>query len=264
MRVIFALGGNAEKQFAPRELKVRSFLVSFYYKNLIEFLDNCPHCDYLLLDSGAFSAWTVGASINLDEYINWVHQIKKRFGSKIKRIECINLDVIPSEDKTPTALKKAYDDSMTNLYKMMKAGLNPLPVHHQFEPWSILEDYSKDFKFICLSPNKRVPIKDRATYLDNCFARIKANNLTHGLGVSKEDFIINYPWFSADSSVAFNPYRFGSMPVKHKRFDVKYCGKRSRNPNYTQLLAFKTIESLLETEETATNLWQKRGITWQV
>lgn len=265
MRVVFALGGRPQTQFTNFDIPVKSLLVSFHYKSLLKCVDLFPQTDYLLLDSGAFSAWSAGASIDVIEYGDWLCQVKETYGKRIKRIEAINLDVITNKSDSKEVLKKALDDSMKNLYYLKTRGHNVLPVHHQFESYSVLEDYSKEFDFICISPNNREHTNSKRDYLDNCFSRIKATKKTHGLAVTAEPLMMRYPWFSVDSSIVQTPYRYGRIGLRKKR-TIGTSEKEGVNRNFPYLnrMAYETIKHLVTTADTASRFWKSKGVEWTI
>ena len=76
----------------------------------IELLTTHPKID-VMLDSGAFTAYTSGKPINLDTYIKFCHEWEGKLWGYV------NLDVI----KNP---KATYE----NFLEMRKQGLNPIPV----------------------------------------------------------------------------------------------------------------------------------------
>ncbi len=75
-----------------------------------------PRIEFLL-DSGAFTAFNVGKTIELQDYIAWVHAWKPHlFGY-------MALDVLQDPVATDA-----------NQQTMMTAGLVPIPVHHRSQP----------------------------------------------------------------------------------------------------------------------------------
>src|SRR5208283_5574321 len=108
-----------------------NLLLSYAYKECrdaaVEFCQQ-PHRK-LLIDSGAFTAWTENTVVDLDEYI--------RFCQKIKTIakcpvEFISLDVITgskNEDFRPNeaVFQAACEQGWKNFVKMKKAGIDAVP-----------------------------------------------------------------------------------------------------------------------------------------
>lgn len=265
MRIVYALGGHPDTQLTNYHILIKSILVSFFYKGLLRCVSLWPEIDYLLLDSGAFSAWSTGAEIDVKQYADWLDFVKATHGKNIKRIEAVNLDVITNANDSKTELSKAYTKSMENLYYLKSRGHNVLPVHHQFEPYSILEDYAKDFKFICISPNNREHTNSKRDYLDGCFKRIKGSVAAHGLAVTAEPLIVRYPWFSVDSSIVQTPYRYGRIGLRNKnKIGTTQAQGANRNLAYLRRLAHETIKHLTEMEDLGTNFWKRKGITWEV
>lgn len=86
----------------------------------------------LMIDSGAFSVWKSGASVNLDEYISFC----KKYEEDLQVI--VALDVIPGNAKdkgrlTKEAIQKACEEGWENYLKMLSAGLpksKVIPVFH--------------------------------------------------------------------------------------------------------------------------------------
>src|SRR5580692_1929900 len=84
----------------------------------------------LMLDSGAFSAWKRGISINLAEYIAYIKKHEHLLASYV----C--LDQIPGKPgvkRTQAEVDDAAAQSYKNQQTMKKAGLTPIPVFHQGE-----------------------------------------------------------------------------------------------------------------------------------
>ena len=104
----------------------------------------------ILLDSGAFSAWSLGERIDLSAYIGFVRANKDLI------YRSINLDKIPGDfgirEWRPEEIEAAAAASYANQQKMKGAGLNPIPVFHQDEHFRWLEKYlADDEDYICLS-----------------------------------------------------------------------------------------------------------------
>src|SRR4051812_44347063 len=83
----------------------------------------------ILLDSGAYSAWTKGVVIDLPSYIQFIKKHRRMLAGYV------NLDVIPGQDgRRPhdrEQIEAAARASYRNLQLMRDAGLTPIPVFHQ-------------------------------------------------------------------------------------------------------------------------------------
>jgi hypothetical protein len=143
----------------------------------------------LLMDSGAFSAFTQGLSLTLDGYM--------KFLSDNKWITMyIALDDINS-------MRKSYD----NYLIMLKNGFNPIPVYHLHDSGDeeFLKKYMDKTDFIGLGAIAEASTVIRAQALDSVFRRYLAPKgdpviKVHGLGATSSDLILRFPWYSVDST----------------------------------------------------------------
>lgn len=165
---------------------------------------------FVILDSGAFSAWTKGKSIDIDEYVELI----------IKNDSSIcmaaNLDIIPGKkgDRqiTEETNIRAASDGWKNYLRILETlkwnGREDLcsrimPIHHQGESIDFLKRMV-DFgcEYIGISPSNDATTNQRKKYLDlafgyleNCGTRI----FTHGYAVTSEELMALYPWLTVDS-----------------------------------------------------------------
>jgi hypothetical protein len=152
----------------------------------------------IFIDSGAFSAMTLGAHIDLNEYAAWL-----TYWSKLITTYA-NLDVIGDPDAT-----------LDNQRTLESKGLTPIPVFHTGTPWSYLDYYLESYPYIALGG--MVPYaKERQRlmpWLINCFKRAGNRSVYHGLGVTSWYTLSNFPWYSVDSSSWGSGFRYGQVPV---------------------------------------------------
>jgi hypothetical protein len=157
----------------------------------------------LFLDSGAFSAWTKGIQINIDEYIAFIKKWKKY-------IEVYaNLDVIGDAEGT-----------YKNQKYMEKRGLKPLPVFHLQDDFSWLEKYLKEgYDYIGIGGMAgKQTVGNRKYFLDRLWDRITDKNgypiiKAHGFGMTSINLIVKFPWYSVDSTSWLNASRMGNILV---------------------------------------------------
>jgi hypothetical protein len=161
----------------------------------------------IMIDSGAYSARTVGTSIDLMEYIAF-----------IKRNEVdayINLDIIPDSHR-PELIEQAAAASYRNQQAMKAAGLTPIPVFHQGERFYWLERMLADGeRYIALAPAKG---RDPRHWLDDVFTLLSDSKgqplvKVHGLGITTHKLLRRYRWTSVDSSTWIKQSRVGQIPV---------------------------------------------------
>jgi hypothetical protein len=164
----------------------------------------------LFLDSGAYSAWSKGVTIDIDEYISF---IKKN----IKYITVYaNLDVIGDPEAT-----------YRNQKYMESKGLRPLPVFHStLEPYSWLKKYiDEEYEYIGLGgmAGGSISKKDIVPILDEVFEKYICDKdgmpkvKVHGFGMTSLELLLKYPWYSVDSTSWVMTGRFGSVMVPRFR-----------------------------------------------
>lgn len=158
----------------------------------------------LLLDSGAYGAWSRGESIAVKDYIKYCRDNERL----IWRL--VNLDVIPGQfgrrDNSQGEVEASAEMSYYNQQKIKMAGLRPIPVFHQGERLYWLERMLRDGEdYIGLSPSKFVRLDDQKRWLDMCFNLLcddKGRPLvkTHGFAATSFELMTQYPWRSVDST----------------------------------------------------------------
>ena len=160
----------------------------------------------IILDSGAFSAWTKKTVIDIDTYIAF---IKKHLNT----IDiAIALDVIPGSPNIPLTMqdrKDAAKQSWKNYKYMIKQGIpeeKVMPVFHQGEDEKWLKRMIKNCEYIGVSPANDKTTNQRINWLKNiCNPHIlesdgKAKVKFHGFAVTSFKLMQYIPWYSVDSS----------------------------------------------------------------
>lgn len=156
-----------------------------------------------MLDLGAYSAWTKGVTINIDEYCEFI----KKHSDIINHY--IVLDVIGDAEKSLEAQKY-----------MESKGLRPLPVFHQGEDWKYLDYYANNYDYICISPlSYSAGGSSMVNWLDKCFSDHVCDKdgypkcKVHGLGLTTVKMMLRYPWYSVDSSSWVQTSAYGGIMV---------------------------------------------------
>lgn len=157
----------------------------------------------LLLDSGAFSAWNRGTTLDLKDYIRYLKDHEKLIWAYV------SMDVIPGkfgEARTTREIQESAKGSYRNHQIMKDAGLSPVPVFHQGEPLSTLEQMLKDGEtYIGISSAKDLWTAGQRAWLDQIFTLLtdsKGRPLikTHGFGITRPNFLFRYPFYTTDST----------------------------------------------------------------
>ena len=150
----------------------------------------------VFLDSGAFTAWSKGAEIDLDEYIDFCHE-------HTDILEMISvLDVIDFDNP-----QRAAKESFLNLLRMEQRGLKDvLPTFHMGEPEEVIQHYAENYKYISLGGMVGVSAKQLMVWLDRIWSCYLTDSTghpklkVHGFGITSLPAMTRYPWTSVDSS----------------------------------------------------------------
>lgn len=182
-------------------------LESYHYVHKDKFVEEMRKDDAkIFLDSGAFSAYTLGVDIDLPTYCDY-----------IKR----NKDIIRVEDGTVMAsvLDGIGDPLKTwqNQQHMEYLGAKPLPCFHAGEDERYLEHYVKNYEYITLGGMVGSSTKQLCIWLDRIWDRYLTDGSgnprikVHGFGITAVPIMERYPWYSCDSSSWVQSAAFGSI-----------------------------------------------------
>lgn len=186
----------------------------------------------LLLDSGAFGAWSRKDPIDLDRYIEYLQQHEDLF------FGYVNLDVIVGslgKARTFTELNDGARVGYENLGKIKKHGLRPIPVYHQNENLEWLARMIEDGEpYIGLSSAKDLWAKQQREWLDEMFSLLTDDMgrpliKTHGFGITNPDLVKRYPWYTVDSTTWSLCAGYGQIIVPgYVNGEPDYLGKSLR------------------------------------
>lgn len=182
-------------------------LESWHYVGKQKFVDQMRADNArIFLDSGAFSAWTLGVELRIEDYCEYITR---------------NRDILRVEDGAVMAsvLDGIGDPLKTyqNQLAMEAMGCKPLPCFHFGEDNRYLEWYVKNYDYITLGGMVGKTTQQLMVWLDRIWseyltdssgnARIKV----HGFGVTSIPLMEAYPWYSCDSSSWIQSAAFGSV-----------------------------------------------------
>jgi hypothetical protein len=152
----------------------------------------------IFLDSGAFSAFTKGAQIDIAEYAKFI----KRWDRQIEVASV--LDGIGDPELT-----------LRNQLTLEDIGVSVLPCFHYGEPLSYLERYLRDYEYITLGGMVPISTSQLVLWLNQIWGGpLKGwHGKVHGFGLTTIATILQYPWYSVDSTVWVKAGRFGSIII---------------------------------------------------
>ena len=210
-------------------------LLSYHYiqhTNLAEVLAEHFTKPYpeVFLDSGAFSAFSQGASVDIKSYCAYIY----RFKSLLTVYS--NLDVIGDA-------KGTYDNQRI----LEQEGLHPLPVFHVGEEWEYLEEYTERYPYIALGgmvPYLRDHKYNLMPWLAKCFRVAKGRAVYHGFGCTSWQLISSLPWHSVDSSTWSRGIRYGEISIFDKnqgKFIRMFLGVKGYEKCYKYAHVFRSL-----------------------
>lgn len=220
----FMPGQKGHEKLTDREkeimIAIPNILESYHYVHSQRYVDEMRADNAkVFLDSGAFSAHTLGVTIDIVDYCNY---IKK------------NRDIIRHEDNVCMASvldgigddRKTYDNQLI----MESLGACPLPCFHFGEDDRYLEWYISRYPYITIGGLVGKSNPDVINWLDRIWEKYildgsgKPRLKTHAFGVTRIDLMERYPWHSVDSSswIQYAVYghiffpEFGSLTASSK------------------------------------------------
>jgi hypothetical protein len=183
-----------------------ALLVSYVY--LDAFLKNQNKYVYRdwVMDSGAFSAWNSGTTIDLNKYIDCCAKLME---SDETLTEVFALDVIGNSEA-----------SLTNCEKMWEQGVPAIPTFHPGEPDEGLTHIAATYPKIAIGGIVGKPQSFKKRFVGNIFNKVWPKPI-HGFGIASRDLIMTFPFASCDATnwemgpCAFGRWKtFGGMSVR--------------------------------------------------
>lgn len=182
----------------------------------------------LMIDSGAFSAYTKGTVINIDEYVRYInenHQYTDYF---------IALDIIPKPEDDKAEIAEAGYQNYLYMIQHVVCPEKIIPVHHASDPMSLLSKIvttklpdGEYVPYICLGglvgTNAGVE-----QFLRESFEIIRKSEnpyvKVHALGLTSLKILEKFPLKSSDSTAWIMAgasgnilTKWGSIPVSEKQ-----------------------------------------------
>lgn len=191
-----------------------NLLMSYFYGkdkfNKLD-LDNDKFIRKIFVDSGAFTAWTKGKTINVDEYIDWINKNNK-YINLYGQIDYIPGDIVngATKEEVEEAAKKTWENYLYMRPKMKNPeGL--LYTFHVGEPYQYLkqalewtDENGNYIPYIALGGMVGKTREVKESFLEQCFTIIKQssnpNVKVHAFGMTSFDLLEQYPITSADST----------------------------------------------------------------
>lgn len=164
----------------------------------------------IFIDSGAYTAYTKGKELDVDEYIDFLN-------SNTENLDLFaQVDKIPGQHGKPKTLEEILEaprQSWNNYLYMrpkMKEPDKLLPIFHRRESFEWLELMlettfdNKHIPYIGIAATTDSTVKEKKNWFDQVFNIIRKssnpNVKTHAFGMTSFKLLEAYPWTSADST----------------------------------------------------------------
>lgn len=239
-------------------------LESYHYVGKQKYVDDMRRCNAkVFLDSGAFSAYTLGAEISVKAYTDYIQR---------------NWDIVRVEDGVPMAsvLDGIGDPLKTyqNHEEMKYYGFDPLPCFHAGEDERYLEYYVANYPYLTLGGMVGSSSEQLMIWLDRVFDRYLVDGAgrpkikVHGFGITSVPIMQRYPWHSCDSSSWIQTAAFGGiMHPKHGPINVseKSPSRHDKGQHITTLTQieqdylYKELETAGFTYERLSTVYESRA-----
>lgn len=227
----FEYGGNGWAKLDEREKQghatVENKLESYHYIGHGRYSARIrENGDRVFLDSGAFSAFSLGVQVDLPAYCRWIQA---------------NLDIIRTDgpDLMASVLDGIGDPLKTyqNQIAMERLGVRPLPCFHYGEDERYLEWYIEHYEYITIGGMVPISTPQLFHWLDRIWNKYltdgsgRARIKVHGFGLTSVDLMTRYPWYSVDSSSWVQIGAHGNVIMDGKTLAFSSQSPSRKNPN---------------------------------
>lgn len=196
----------------------------------------------LFIDSGAFSAWTLGKKIDVDDYIDFINTNKEYFEI------CASVDDIPGKPRASTVpteqeVRQSCENTWQNFLYMrskMEDVNKLLYTFHLGEPWEYLKralEYRDDkgpINYIAFGGMVGKTQSDIRTFLQEATDIVaKSSNpdvKIHAFGMTNLETLEQYKLYSADSTSWVLQAGFGRIKIGNGGYLVS--NQRPHHPDY--------------------------------
>lgn len=180
----------------------------YFHKTIFELLDKQdPSSFRLIVDSGAFTAWNTGRTIELDDYCRFLKNIPRHWDYK-----AVQLDVFGNPEGTYINYQKMLDRGFTDI----------MPVFTRGDSLERLEEFYSHTDYIMFGG---IVIGGENKNYVRWFLDVNKGRHCHWLGFVNMPFIKHYKPFSVDSSSLYSAQRYGNMQYYAGGGDLKSIHK---------------------------------------
>lgn len=222
----------------------------------VAYLKEHPNAFCLFVDSGAYTAYTKGKEVDVDDYINFINDIGDYvtiFAQVDKIPQVIGRE--PTEEELADAPRQSWENYLYMIEKVKPEYRDKImPVFHFEEDTKWLhkmlnytfEDGSH-IKYVGLAVSTVDTAAIRFAWLQMCFDIIKNSPnpdvMTHAFGCTALDVLEKFPLTSADSTTWVQAAAYGNVIIDNKVYMVS---NRRLKENENVLNQSKEIQEQLD------------------
>lgn len=239
-------------------------LESWHYVGKQSFVDHMRNNGAkVFLDSGAFSAFTLGVELRPVDYCEYIMRNQDILRNEEGNIMASVLDGIGDPLQT-------YRNQLEMEDRMKGCGIRPLPCFHAGEDERYLEYYVAKYDYITLGGMVGSSTKQLMVWLDRVWDRYltdgagKPKVKVHGFGITAVPIMEAYPWYSCDSSSWIQSAAFGSivMPGLSKNNPAMPISVSEKSPSRHVAGQHATTLSQVEVDHVFATL-EQQGFTYE-
>ena len=228
--------------------------------NWIQHIRENPTCESkLIVDSSAYSAWTRGIEIDIDEYIDFINENED---AVYWFAELDKIPGKPGEKLTKEEAENAPKISWENFIYMIKRVKCPkkiVPIFHKGEDFKYLKQMleylfedGSHIEYIGLASHCGSDVAETSNWYKTVWEIIRRssnpNVLVHNFGMTILSILEQFPSQSSDSTSWLRTASFGNIYVyiKGKLKTIYVSDRNKSNPNYFYNLSKASQDAVRE------------------
>ena len=173
------------------------------------------------VDSGAFSAYSRGIDIDIDEYIDWIN----KWHPNLERYCCF--DTIPTDDITPdVSAPKTWENYLYMKSKLTDPHKLVYCFHYGEDVSYLIQALESGIDYVALGGVARKGKKQRYEFFSSLIPIFEEypHVHVHAFGMTAIDVLNNFPYInSSDSSSWLYPPKF--LRIHSANFDTVFFGQ---------------------------------------
>lgn len=220
--------------------------------NWNKYLQENPGCGIdLVVDSGAYSAWSRGKLFDVDEYIDYLNAdklIDTCFWAAEADVIPGSYGVDPTEEERLAAPQKSWENYL-HMIERVRFPKKIVPIFHMGEDYKhLIRMLTYQFKdgdfipYIGISPRNDMPVVEKVKWYDKTWKVIydtckkvgREIPLTHNFGCTTVNIMEQYPSCSSDSTRWLKYAAFGLIlvVVNSRTKSINVSNRDLLNPNH--------------------------------